>query len=150
MTAHELNELSYSIIESAIEVHRRLGPGLLESVYRVCLSYELRQRGMLVVAERLVPICYKSVILDGAYRLDLLIADELIVEVKSVEGLLPVHSAQLLSYLRLTNKPIGLLINFNVSVLIKGVKRVMNGRYDAALRTKQPPRFDSGLPKVFP
>ena len=91
-----------------------------------------------VVAEQIVPICYKDVIIEGWYRLDLLVGDEVVVEIKAVEVVLPVHHAQLLSYLRLTKKPLGLLINFNVPVLVKGVKRIMNGCEAAALRSTQP------------
>lgn len=108
-------------------------------MYRACLLYELRQRALAVVAEQLVPICYKGIIFDGAYRLDLLVDDQIVVEVKAIETVLPVHGAQLLSYLRLTNKPLGLLINFHVPVLVAGVERVMNGHDSAALRTKSSP-----------
>jgi GxxExxY protein len=139
MKTRELNEISYLIIQSAIEVHRGLGPGLLESVYRACLLYELRQRALAVVAEQLVTICYKGIIFEGAYRLDLLVDDQIVVEVKAIETVLPVHSAQVLSYLRLTKKPLGLLINFHVPVLVAGVERVMNGHDSAALRTKSSP-----------
>ncbi|MEX2016102.1 MAG: GxxExxY protein [Candidatus Hydrogenedentales bacterium] len=138
MDSGRLNDISFLIIQAAIEVHRTLGPGLLESVYRACMIYELRRRNLSVVAEQMVPICYKDVIIDGSYRLDLLVGDEVVLEIKSVEVVLPVHHAQLLSYLRLTKKPLGLLINFNVPVLIKGVKRMMNGNEQAALRSKQP------------
>ena len=134
--ARPINDITYLIIQAAIRVHRELGPGLLESVYRACLLYELRQRALKVVAEQLLPICYRGVIIEGAYRLDFLVEDQVVVEVKAIETILPVHKAQLLSYLRLTNKPLGLLINFNVPLLIDGVERVMNGRFDAALRTK--------------
>jgi GxxExxY protein len=121
-----LNQISYQIIQSAIQVHRALGPGLLESVYRSCLTHEIRTRGFTVVSEGPVAVRYKDLLLDGGYRLDLLVEDALIVEVKSVETILPVHHAQLLSYLRLTKKRLGLLINFNVPVLYKGVKRIIN------------------------
>ena len=102
------------------------------------MIYELRQRNLSVVAEQVVPICYKDVIIEGGYRLDLLVESEVVVEVKAIEVVLPVHHAQLLSYLRLASKPVGLLINFNVPVLVKGVKRIMNGFEVAALRSKQP------------
>jgi GxxExxY protein len=136
MGPRELNDISYLIIQSAIQVHRELGPGLLESIYRACLLYELRQRALTVIAEQLVPICYRGVLFEGAYRLDLLVEDQVVVEVKAIERTLPVHSAQLLSYLRLLNKPLGLLINFHVPVLVAGVDRLMNGRHADALRTK--------------
>jgi GxxExxY protein len=135
---HKLNDISFLIIQSAIRVHRELGPGLLESVYRACLLFELRQRALSVVAEQLLPIRYRGVIIEGAYRLDPLVEDQAVVEVKAVEKCLPVHSAQLLSYLRLLNKPLGLLINFHVPVLVAGVERVMNGHHADALRTKSP------------
>ena len=122
-----LNGLSSRIIEASIEIHSVLGPGLLESVYRECLIYELRNVGLSVATERSVPICYKELRLEDGYRLDLLVENQIIVELKSVEKVLPVHLAQLLSYLRLTNKPLGLLINFNVPRLFQGVNRLING-----------------------
>ena len=137
MESHQLNRISFLIIQAAIEVHRALGPGLLESVYRACLIYELRQRNLSVIAEQNVTICYKDVIIEGAYRLDLLVEDQVVVEVKAVEAVVPVHGAQLLSYLRLTGKPLGLLINFNVPVLTEGVTRRMNGEYSAALHSRE-------------
>jgi GxxExxY protein len=138
MDSRQLNDISFLIIQAAIEVHRTLGPGLLESVYRACMIYELRHRNLSVVAEQMVPICYKDASIEGSYRLDLLVGNEVVLEIKSVEVVLPVHHAQLLSYLRLTKKPVGLLINFNVPVLVKGVKRIMNGCESAALRSKRP------------
>ena len=138
MQTLNLNNISYLIIQAAIEVHRALGPGLLESVYRACLLYELRQRQLAFVAERLVPLCYKDVTLDSAYRLDVLVEDQIVVEVKAIEVVLPVHEAQLLSYLRLMDKPLGLLINFNVPVLADGVTRRMNGFRVPALHTRDP------------
>ncbi len=139
MDSHQLNHISFLIIQAAIEVHRILGPGLLESIYRSCMIYELRQRNLSVIAEQIVPINYKDVIIEGGYRLDLLVENEVVVEIKAIEVVLPVHHAQLLSYLRLANKPLGLLINFNVPVLVKGVTRIMNGCEGAALHSKQPP-----------
>jgi GxxExxY protein len=122
-----LNDLSRIIITKAIHVHSKLGPGLLESVYRTCLVYELRKAGLHVSAEQLVPICYDGKLqLDNGYRLDLLVADEIIVELKAVEQILPVHLAQLLSYLRLTDKRLGLLLNFNATRLTQGLRRVVN------------------------
>jgi GxxExxY protein len=137
MQPHHLNDISFRIIEAAIKIHRALGPGLLESIYRTCLIYELAEAGLKVVAEQLVPVSYRGVIFEGGYRLDLLIEDQIVVEIKSIEGILPVHHAQLLSYLRLTGKPLGLLINFNVPVLVKGVTRKMNGSQAIALPAKQ-------------
>ncbi len=136
MTPHRLNLISYLIVQAAIEVHRILGPGLLESIYRACLIYELRERGLTVVAEQLMPLHYKGMIFDAAYRIDLLVENEVIVELKSIASILDVHEAQVLSYLRLADKPLGLLMNFNVPVLVKGVRRIMNGADDAALNSK--------------
>ena len=126
MDRESLNQLSRIIITAAIRVHSKLGPGLLESVYRTCLAHELRKAGLHVVAEQIVPVFYEELQLDDGYRLDLLVNDAIIVEIKAVEKLLPVHHAQLLSYLRLTDKRLGLLINFNVPRLVLGLKRVVN------------------------
>jgi GxxExxY protein len=116
-------ELTELIIGAAIEVHKTLGPGLLESVYELCLCHELRLRGIRFERQIDIPAEYKGVKLDCAYRLDLLIEGRVIVEVKSVETLLPIHEAQLLTYLRLAAKRVGLLINFNTPVLKKGIIR---------------------------
>jgi GxxExxY protein len=123
----DLNDLSYRIIGAGVEVHRALGPGLLESTYRTCLVYELRERRMNVVTEQVIPIHYKGLKLEWRYRIDVIVEDTVIVELKSVETVLPVHHAQVLSYLRHTNKPLGLLMNFNVAVLTSGVERIRNG-----------------------
>jgi GxxExxY protein len=127
MQPEQLNDLSYRIIGAGIEVHRSIGPGLLERTYRTCMMFELRERGMGGVAERPIPVRYKSLTLDGNYRIDLLVEDTIIVELKSVEKVLPVHHAQALSYLRHTKKPLGLLMNFNVAVLADGIERIKNG-----------------------
>ena len=119
--------LSHQIIGAAIEVHRLIGPGLLESVYESALCKELRLKGLTVDRQVSVPVNYKGEILDCHVKLDLLVGGTVIVEVKAVEGLLYVHKAQLLTYLRLQNLWLGLLINFNVEVLRNGVRRVMNG-----------------------
>jgi GxxExxY protein len=119
----KFDELSRSVIGCAIEVHRTLGPGLLESTYRQCLAYELSHAQIPVQMEMPLPVRYKEVLLDCAYRIDLLVGGDLIVEVKSVETLLPVHQAQILTYMRLAKIPIGLLINFNVTKLHGGIKR---------------------------
>lgn len=121
-----LNQLSRVIVTKAIQVHSKLGPGLLESVYRTCLIYELRKAALHVVAEKIVPVFYDELQLDDGFRLDLLVNDEIIVEVKAVETLLPVHLAQLLSYLRLADKRLGLLLNFNAPRLVQGLRRVVN------------------------
>jgi len=119
--------LSHQIIGAAIEVHRLIGPGLLESVYESALCKELRLKGLTVDRQVSVPVNYKGEILDCHVKLDLLVGGTVIVEVKAVEGLLYVHKAQLLTYLRLQNLWLGLLINFNVEVLRNGVRRVLNG-----------------------
>jgi GxxExxY protein len=119
----EFDELSRRVIGCAIEVHRTLGPGLLESTYRQCLAYELSEAQIPFQMEVPVPVRYKNVLLDCGYRIDLLIGADLIVEIKSVETLLPIHQAQTLTYMRLAKIPIGLLINFNVTKLQNGIKR---------------------------
>jgi len=118
----EFDELSRSVIGCAIEVHRNLGPGLLESTYRQCLAYELSQAGMSFQMEVRLPVRYKEILLDCGYRIDLLVSGDLIIEVKSVETLLPIHQPQILTYMRLVKIPIGLLINFNVMKLQNGIK----------------------------
>ena len=119
----EFDELSRSVIGCAIDVHRTLGPGLLESTYRQCLAYELSHAQIRFQMELPLPVRYKDVLLDCGYRIDLLVSGDLIVEVKVVEMLLPIHQAQILTYMRLAKIPIGLLINFNVTKLQKGIKR---------------------------
>jgi GxxExxY protein len=118
-------ELTEQIIGAAIDVHRHLGPGLLESAYRVCLIYELKQRGLAVRGEVPMPLVYKEVRLDVGYRLDLLVEDAVVVEVKAVKALLPVHEAQLLSYLKLSGARVGFLMNFHVRQLRTGLKRMV-------------------------
>ena len=120
------NELSGEIIGAAIEVHRILGPGLLESLYEEALVLELQQRKVKVSRQVEVPVEYKGYRLANQLRLDLLVDDLIVVEVKSVERILPVHEAQLLGYLRLTGKRLGLLINFNSAVLSRAVRRIIN------------------------
>jgi GxxExxY protein len=126
MPVDAINALSKEIIGGAIEVHRELGPGLLESAYTECLAAEIRHLGLSVRREVLLPLHYRDVLVENAYRLDLLVNDELVIEVKAVEALLPIHSAQLLTYLKLTESRLGLLINFNVEILRNGIKRVAN------------------------
>jgi GxxExxY protein len=111
-----LDQISHGIIGAAIEVHRHLGPGLLESAYEACLVFEIKKLGMKVEEQKPLPVVYKEVKLDCGYRLDLVVEDEIIVEIKAIEKLLPIHDAQLLSYLRLTRKKVGLLMNFHVPV----------------------------------
>jgi GxxExxY protein len=123
-TEDGFNRVSRAVIGCAIEVHRFLGPGLLESAYESCLEHELIAKGHKVERQRGVPIIYRGLRLDCGYRLDLVVDDAVIVEVKSVEQLLALHSAQLISYLRLTGLPLGLLINFNVGLLKQGIRRL--------------------------
>lgn len=120
------NELSGEIIGAAIEVHRLLGPGLLESLYEEAFMAELAYRSIQVARQVEVPVIYKEKRLQNVFRLDFLVADLIVVEVKAIERILPVHEAQLLSYLRLTHKKLGLLINFNSPVLSKSVRRIVN------------------------
>jgi GxxExxY protein len=123
----DMNDLSGRVIGAAIEVHRLVGPGLLESAYVECLGWELEQSGLVVKREVVVPLQYKNLNLSQSYRLDLLVDDCLIVEVKAVDKLVPIHEAQLLTYLRLMDKRLGLLMNFNVDVMRNGIKRLANG-----------------------
>ncbi len=121
-----LNDLTGKIIGAAIEVHRILGPGLLESAYEACLVFELRERGLKVERQVDLPLCYKGVRLDCGYRLDLLIENAVIVEVKAINGMTAVHQAQVTSYLKLSECKVGLLINFNVGLLKSGIYRIVN------------------------
>jgi len=121
------NELATEVIGCAIAVHRSLGPGLLENAYQQCLAYELRNQGLKVEVEKPMPLIYDEVEMDCGYRVDILVEDKLIIELKSVETLNDVHLAQVLTYLKLSNCKLGLLMNFNVSVLKNGIKRVVNG-----------------------
>ena len=129
-----LDKTSDGIIGAAIEVHRALGPGLLESAYEACLVFELIDRGMRVEQQKSLPVTYRGIQLDVGYRLDLLVEDAIIVEIKAVDQLAPIHQAQLLSYLKLSGCHVGLLINFNVKVLKQGIKRVVNN-YPESLRS---------------
>ncbi len=119
-------ELTGAIIDAAMKVHSTLGPGLLESTYEACLLFELHRRGLNAARQVELPVVYDGVRIECGYRLDLLVDDEVIVEVKAVEKVIPVHQAQLLSYLKLSGKKVGLLINFNVVHLKDGIKRMVN------------------------
>jgi GxxExxY protein len=119
----EFDELSGKVIGCAIEVHKNLGPGLLESAYERCLSYELAAAGLKHTAQKDLPIDYKGININAGYRIDLVIEDGIIVELKSVEKVLPIHEAQLLTYMKLAGIGVGLLINFNVKKLKDGIKR---------------------------
>ncbi|MFN4253999.1 MAG: GxxExxY protein [Saprospiraceae bacterium] len=119
----DYNKLTEIIIGRAIEVHRLLGPGLLESAYRKCLAHELRQAGLTVEEEKPLPVVYKDIQLDQGYRLDILVNGRIVLELKSIDAIAPVHSAQMLTYLKFGGYPLGLLINFNVTLLKEGLKR---------------------------
>ena len=122
----ELNQLSGAIIDSAMKVHTNLGAGMLESTYEICLTHELKKRGLNIQAQLALPVFYDGIKLDAGYRIDLLVENAVIVELKAVERILPIHEAQLLSYLKLSNKKVGLLLNFNVVHFKNGTKRIVN------------------------
>lgn len=122
-----LNGITQSIIGAAIQVHRVLGPGLLESAYEACLAFELAKRGLKFEQQKPLPLIYEQVKLECGYRIDFLVDGSVVVEVKSVDGLAPIHEAQVMSYLKLSECKIGLLINFNVRVLKDGIRRFVNG-----------------------
>ena len=128
MDKEALNTVTSGIIGAAIDVHRALGPGLLESAYQACLAFELSQREMKVEQQKPLPLIYGDVKLDCGYRIDLLVDDAVIVEIKSVDSLAPIHQAQMLSYLKLSGCEVGLLINFNVKLLKQGIVRLVNNR----------------------
>jgi len=134
----DCNQLTHDIIGGVIEVHRRFGPGLLESTYSTCLRIELEARGHTVSVRVPVALEYRGVRIDAAYWIDMLVDDRVILELKAVEALAPVHTAQMLTYLRLTGRVIGLLINFNVPIVKDGIKRIVN-RAGQAGRTPAPP-----------
>ena len=126
----EPNQVSGTVVDAAMKVHTALGPGLLEHVYRVCLAHELRKRGLHVQEEVPLPVVYDGIKVDLAYRMDLLVEDTVVVELKAVETLIPLHKAQLLSYLKLSGKQVGLIINFNTIHLRNGITRMVN-RYES-------------------
>lgn len=121
------NAIAKEIVGAAYRIHTTLGPGLLESVYHTVLSYELGRRGLRVVPQQPIPVVYENIRMDTGFRADLVVEDKVIVEIKSVESLAPVHYKQLLTYLRLADKRLGLLINFNVPLIKNGITRVVNG-----------------------
>ena len=127
MNQDELNKISGIILDCSIEVHKQLGPGLLESVYELCLYKELKGRNLFVERQVPIDVVYKGESLNAEFRIDLLVEHEVIIELKAVEITLPVHEAQLLTYLKLADKKLGLLINFNVPKLVNGFKRMLNG-----------------------
>jgi GxxExxY protein len=122
----EINDITAQIVDAAMKVHSALGPGLLESAYEKCLLFELHSRGLKAVAQLELPIIYGTIKIDAGYRIDLMVEDAVIVEVKAIEFVLPVHHAQLLSYLKLSDKRVGLLINFHVHHLKDGITRIAN------------------------
>jgi len=126
MNSNSINDLSHELIGAAIEVHRELGPGLLESAYEGAYSHELYLRGIPHVQQKTMPVHYKEVVIETGYRIDILADDRVVVELKALGQLLPIHGAQLLTYLRLGKFPLALLINFNVAKLVDGVERVSN------------------------
>jgi GxxExxY protein len=128
----QLNEITGTIIDSAMKVHSALGPGLLESTYEICLLHELRKRSLEVKSQLSLPVAYDGVRLDAGYRIDLLVESSVIVELKAVERLLPVHEAQTLSYLKLSGYTVGLLLNFNVVHFKNGIKRIVNNFINSA------------------
>ena len=126
MIIEAINNITDKIISAAIAVHRELGPGLLESAYEACLVYELVQRGLSIEQQKNLPVIYRDVRVDCGYRIDLFVEKQVIVELKAVEKLEPIHKAQLLSYLKLSGCKVGLLINFNVKILKDGIHRIVN------------------------
>lgn len=122
----DLNKLSHSIIECAIKVHSTLGPGLLESTYQTCLVHELKKRGLKVESEVPLPVIYDGEKIEVGYRIDILVENSIILEIKAIEKTIPIHEAQLLSYLKMSGKTVGLLLNFNVRMMKSGITRMVN------------------------
>jgi GxxExxY protein len=145
--APELERVMREIVDSAISVHRALGPGLLESVYERCLAYELKIRGLAVAQQVPAPIRYKDLVVEAGLRMDMLVSDGIIVEIKAVERLLPLHEAQLLTYLKVTRKQIGLLINFNTPPLRDGLRRLINSGAFAPSRLISPLNREQLVPR---
>src|SRR5687768_10883080 len=125
-TSEEIERVAHEIVDAAFKVHAKLGPGLLESTYRAVMTYELRKRGLEVKCEVPVPVVYEEVRLDAGYRLDMLVNDCVVIELKAVEKLIPLHDAQLLTYLKLTGYRLGMLINFNTKLIKDGIKRIVH------------------------
>nr|MBS0038133.1 GxxExxY protein [Saprospiraceae bacterium] len=121
----ELNDLSYKIIGCIYKVHAELGPGLLESAYEVCLEYELRNAGLTVERQRALPVIYDEIKLEAGYRIDLVVNNQILLEVKSIEAIAPIHTAQVMTYLKLSGIKLGLLLNFNVQDMKKGINRII-------------------------
>ena len=121
-----IEEIAAQVVDSAIAVHRELGPGLLESAYESCLAFELAERGLSIERQKKLPVCYRTHLVEAGYRLDLLVENQIIIELKSVETILPIHKAQLITYLKLSDKRLGFLMNFNVKLLKHGLSRIAN------------------------
>ncbi len=132
--------IAKEIVDAAFRIHTTLGPGLLESVYHAVLGYELAQRGLRTVSQQAIPVVYGTIRIDIGFRADLIVEDRVIVEIKSVEGLAPVHRKQLLTYLRLADKRLGLLINFNAALIKDGITRIVNGLEEEESHAKSPRR----------
>ena len=126
MTKERFNSLSGQVLNACVTVHKELGPGLLESIYDLCLQNEMRHNGIAIESQVSIPLTYRGEVLPKDFRIDILVEGEIIVEVKAVERILPVHQAQLISYLKLANKRLGLLVNFNVAVMKDGFQRFVN------------------------
>lgn len=126
---NKLNSISGQVLDAAIEVHRNLGPGLLESIYELCFLKELKSRGIEAKSQLLLPVYYKGELLEKHFTIDLLVEDLVIVEIKTVERNIPINKAQLMTYLKLSGKHLGLLINFNVPLLVQGFERILNGQF---------------------
>jgi len=131
------NAIATEVVDAAFRVHTRLGPGLLESVYHAVMAYELAQRGLRTVSQEAMPVVYGALRFDAGFRADLIVEDLVIVEIKSVEVIAPVHKKQLLTYLRLGNKRLGLLINFNATLIKHGIVRIVNGFEEKSLAKAQ-------------
>jgi len=132
MTQKYLNELTYIIIGAAIEVHKELGPGLLESIYEKCLAHLLKEKGLQIITQQKVPLLFRGLYLDCDLRFDLMVENSIIVEIKAIDGLLPIHEAQLLTYLKLLEKPKGILLNFNcINIFKEGQKTMVTELYSS-------------------
>ncbi len=136
----EINDITHEIIGAAIRVHRMLGPGLLENAYETCLEYELLRVGLSIQRQYAIPLVYEGVRMDCGFRIDLLVEGKVVVEVKSAESLNEVHRAQVLTYLKLSGAEVGLLINFNVKLLMDGIDRLVEGYRGPAPRSPRSPR----------
>lgn len=134
------NAIAREIVDAAFRIHTALGPGLLESAYNAVLAFDLDRRGLRVTRQQAIPVVYESIRLDTGFRADLVVEEKVIVEVKSVELLAPVHKKQLLTYLRLADKRLGLLINFHVAFIKDGITRIVNGLEEEQARTPRSPR----------